>query len=747
MNPVDTNPAANKNAPVLSNADSQLLQSSLWAFAQAQGENASGGPPALSTTPTLAGLWQALLRRWLLALGVAVGATALAVLAVFLIMPPLYATSIRVRVAKQAGAEDVTFAIFTANMEALVKSPLVLSAALNDKTADGRDIKDLELVRRQGLGAIEWLEKELKTDYKLGPEVLRVTLASDQPQDAADLLNAIAKAFFNEYAQMEASKKQQRLAELRGKKERIEEELRGLRNGLERLLKQLDIKDREQAVMQLQHWQNKINAVEADRRANDNEINRTESDILTYKARLKNLDKQPVPDAVLYQFYSSDANIQASEKRLADLDEAIADGYRKYEEPYATQAATPLRREKVAVQSKKDEREKQLQPKIEQLWRKQVRDDFENKVAVGEETLKSFQRRRESLQKELVELDQKAKAAGSGMRPPQIVATEEKIELAKKSLESTAQKIIDVELEVPGSRIVHLAPAAAPLEKDRSRQTKIAGAGGLAVFVFALFGVAFLEFRSRKIGLADEVGGLGLKVLGTMPALPPRSQKADAAAAAKWQSRLSESVDAIRTVLLHQARTEALHVIMVTSAQSGEGKTTLATQLAGSLARAWKRVLVVDGDLRHPATHVLFEIAQEPGLAEVLRGEVEPADAVRATPFARLWLLPAGNGDPHAIQALAQDNVRTLFEALKQQYDFIIIDSPPVLPVTDTLLLGQHVDGLVFAVLSEVSRAPAIHAAQQKLAPLGVRTLGAVVLGAQAEFDEKNYGYAVGQAK
>jgi capsular exopolysaccharide synthesis family protein len=232
--------------------------------------------------------------------------------------------------------------------------------------------------------------------------------------------------------------------------------------------------------------------------------------------------------------------------------------------------------------------------------------------------------------------------------------------------------------------------------------------------------------------------------------MPARSRKPggqDTSVEQLWQHQLQESMDAIRTVILHQARSEALHVLMVTSASSGEGKTTLATQLAASLSRAWKRTLVIDGDLRHPATHTLFDVPQEPGLAEVLRGEVEPADAIKATPFSRLWVLPAGNGDAHAIQALAQDNVRTLFEQLKQQYDFIIIDAPPVLPVTDSLLLGQHVDGVLFAILRDVSRAPAIHAAQQKLAPLGVPTLGAVVLGTEAEFSEKNYGFALSAAK
>jgi capsular exopolysaccharide synthesis family protein len=263
------------------------------------------------------------------------------------------------------------------------------------------------------------------------------------------------------------------------------------------------------------------------------------------------------------------------------------------------------------------------------------------------------------------------------------------------------------------------------------------------MFVMVLFDVAFVEFQSRKISVTEEVShGLGLKVVGTVPAIPSRARKPSAANAAKdqlWEQQLHEAVDAIRTVLLHHARTEPLRVIMVTSAGSGEGKTTLATQLAASLARAWKRTLVIDGDLRHPRTHQIFDVAQEPGLAEVLRGEVDVADAIRATSFSRLWLLPAGRGDNHAIQALAQDSVETILEGLQQQYDFIIVDSPPLLPVADSLMLAQHMDGVLLAVLRDVSRAPAIHAAQQKLAPLEVHTLGAVVIGAQPDSAEKNY--------
>jgi capsular exopolysaccharide synthesis family protein len=188
-------------------------------------------------------------------------------------------------------------------------------------------------------------------------------------------------------------------------------------------------------------------------------------------------------------------------------------------------------------------------------------------------------------------------------------------------------------------------------------------------------------------------------------------------------------VDAIRTLLLHTAQTDALRVIMITSANGGEGKTSLASHLAASLARAWRKTLLVDGDLRNPGAHRLLDVQAEPGLSEVLRGEAELEDVVRPTPISRLWIVPAGQWDTHAIQALAQKDVRTLFDKLKKQYDFVILDSGPVLPVADSLSLAQHVDGVILSVLLDVSRAPAIHAATQRLAALGVRVLGSVVAG------------------
>ena len=746
MNTTDTQHAGKTpSGAVFSPEQSQFLQSAL-AMATAHGESAPSGPPALSSTPTMSALVQALRRRWLLGVGLACLAAVLLVLGVFTFMPPKYQVSIRLRVAARVpGADDIEFPIFKANMEALVKSPLVLNNALNDKTSDGREIKDLPLVRSKGLGVIEWLEKSLKTDFNLGPEVLRVALAADQPDEAAELLNAISRAFQFEYAEMERSKKQQRLAELRHKKERIEDDLEVLRKQLDRILREVPVKDRE---VQVQTLLNRRAGVESSRRANEDAIAKAEGKIATVKARLSTIDKAPIPEKALFDVFAQALELQGINKRIADLQDQINRIHGEYNEPFASQRSQPLKSEMDAARKQKLFQEAQLKPAVEERWRLQTREELKDQLLIAGEEKIELERVKERISKEIVELDIAIAKIGAGAGdPPGVIAIKDKIEVTKTALNKTGERISEVELEVPGSRLHLLQLASAPQSKDRSQQTKIAGAGGVGVFIMALFGVAFLEFRSRRINMVEEVAqGLGMKVVGTIPASPPRPKKPDPAAEHAWQAQLQESVDAIRTVLMHQARTDALHVLMVTSASTGEGKTTLATQLAASLSRAWKRVLVVDGDLRHSAAHKLFDVPQEPGLAEVLRGEVEASDAVRATALSRLWVLPAGNGDQHAIQALAQDNVRTLFEQLKQQYDFIIVDTPPVLPVTDSLLLGQHVDGVLFAVLKDISRAPAIYAAQQKLAPLEVRTLGAVVLGIDASGSDNTYGFALSQA-
>src|SRR5262249_48203894 len=191
---------------------------------------------------------------------------------------------------------------------------------------------------------------------------------------------------------------------------------------------------------------------------------------------------------------------------------------------------------------------------------------------------------------------------------------------------------------------------------------------------------------------------VGLKDVGVLPFY--RGGKGGTKAA----QCLKESVDHARTVLMHQAQASGLKVVMVTSAASGEGKTSLACHLAASLARAGCHTLLIDGDLRKPDAHNVFGCPNAPGLSEVLRGEGRPNQAVPDAPRAGLRLLPAGRCCDAALCALAQRAFGAVLAPLRLEYDFIIVDSSPVLGVPDALMLGKHSDGVLFAVMQGETR-------------------------------------------
>src|SRR5262249_58065765 len=131
--------------------------------------------------------------------------------------------------------------------------------------------------------------------------------------------------------------------------------------------------------------------------------------------------------------------------------------------------------------------------------------------------------------------------------------------------------------------------------------------------------------------------------------------------------------DTTRTMLLEGARAESAHrgaeavtpqVVMVTSAQAGEGKTSLATHLAASLAQIGHKTLLIDADLRNPTAHRIVGLDREPGFCELLRGEVELADVVRPTPIEGLWMISGGHWNNKATRALAQPHTASILQQL-----------------------------------------------------------------------------------
>ncbi|MCL4190402.1 MAG: CpsD/CapB family tyrosine-protein kinase, partial [Thermoguttaceae bacterium] len=195
------------------------------------------------------------------------------------------------------------------------------------------------------------------------------------------------------------------------------------------------------------------------------------------------------------------------------------------------------------------------------------------------------------------------------------------------------------------------------------------------------------------------------------------------------ESPTAEAYRGLRTSLLYSARRSDYRTVQVTSAHPGEGKTTLAANLAISVAQSGKRVLLVDADFRRPKVSKIFGLDDSAGLATVLSGQSELCDSVRETPIVGLWALPCGPLPANPAELLSSAEFAELLDVLREQYDFVIIDTPPLLPVSDPAIVASHADTVILVMrLTKGARDAAIQATEI-LAGLDAEMLGVVVNG------------------
>ena len=266
-----------------------------------------------------------------------------------------------------------------------------------------------------------------------------------------------------------------------------------------------------------------------------------------------------------------------------------------------------------------------------------------------------------------------------------------------------------------------------PVKPNKKRNLLLAVVMGL----FLGFGLAlFLEYLDNTIKLPDEIKEeLNIPFLGAVPAFAsngiPQRVPSDLVTIHAPKSPASESYRGIRTGILFSSADKSPQVIMVTSVSPLEGKTTSAANLCVTLANAESRVLLIDADMRRPRIHKIFEMDRKIGLSSVLVGTESLKDAIVSSPVEGLDILPVGHIPPNPSEIIGSQKMGKLLDALRKKYARIIIDSPPILAVTDAVVLSQMVDGVLLVIRSgETPRA----AIQNSLAQL--QTVNAKILGA-----------------
>lgn len=272
-------------------------------------------------------------------------------------------------------------------------------------------------------------------------------------------------------------------------------------------------------------------------------------------------------------------------------------------------------------------------------------------------------------------------------------------------------------------------------------------------------GTALAEIRDRSFHSPEEIGAaLGnLSILSHMPELRMlKDAKLVAAINASGstleptllafhrpKSREAEVFRGLRTSLFFSSHAQKFKVIQCTSANQGDGKTTLIANLAVSIAQTGKRVLLVDCDLRRPRIHVMFGLSDTVGLSSVIAGDSEPWDAVQATEAENLWVLSCGPVPNNPAELLTSPMFEEFLALARERYDYVLLDTPPVLAVSDPSIVASRVDGVALIVRVSKDTRPQTVRAKEMLDAVGATLVGAIVNASEAgsNFGSKRYGY------
>ncbi len=208
------------------------------------------------------------------------------------------------------------------------------------------------------------------------------------------------------------------------------------------------------------------------------------------------------------------------------------------------------------------------------------------------------------------------------------------------------------------------------------------------------------------------------------------------------KSPIAEQFRTIRTNIQFSSVDEALQTIIVTSSGPGEGKSTNTANLAVVFAQQGKRVLLIDADLRKPTVHYTFRTENHVGLSNVLTRQLTLEEAISTTAQEKLWVLSSGPIPPNPSELLGSKNMQVLLEQAKEEYDVIVIDTPPVLAVTDAQILANLADGVVLVVSSGKTERDSAKKAKELLESAKAKILGVVLNNKKAE--ESHYYYYYG---
>ena len=291
-----------------------------------------------------------------------------------------------------------------------------------------------------------------------------------------------------------------------------------------------------------------------------------------------------------------------------------------------------------------------------------------------------------------------------------------------------------------GTNNISVIDRAEVPERRHSPRLSLNLAVGLLLGVFAGVLVAFvLHHLDRTIHSPKALEALSnVPVLGSIPLLDTGTTPA--MAAADLRSPFAESYRSVRTALQFATTNGLPYSLLITSPGASEGKTTTALELARNIAQLGKRVVLIDADLRNPSLHRLTGLGNAIGLSSLLAGAADATQVVQAGGEPNLSLITSGPLPPNPPELLAGDRLPQLLQALRERFDVVVLDGPPVLGLADALLLAHHVEATILVAAADKTRTDSLQGALQRLQVAHARVVGTLL----TQFDLKRKGEAYG---
>ncbi len=598
-------------------------------------------------------------------------------------------------------------------------------------TADG--LEDAEKEQKKRLeGCIGLLETGLTVEPVKETRALRISFTHTDPEIAASVTNAVANTFLDRNFENKTEK-------FRGAAKWLDESTRKLKAKVEEADQALKDYERDHGIFATDKDGTLTTAKLSSLHT---QLLRSQTDRMLKQSlydEVKEGRVEKLPEAYADMLFKTAPKVADLQKQLSELQTQMAELRVKFGPDNPAVAQT---QEKISsIKGQIAESGKSLEEKVKNEYDRAVRDENMLTAALTQAKGEAIRQNQDAIQYNLLKGDVDTNKA-----------------LYQDFLNKSNQAQAQVVEQQNNLRVIEPAQVPALPVGPRRMFTILVG---LLLSTGAGLGLAFLlDYLDNTIKTVEDVGRYAqLPALSVVPAVVGASRRGLAAksrralgngssrqaqseaayqlATLDSQSSAAEAYRVLRTSVLLSAAGRPPKTILITSGQPGEGKTTTVVNTAISLAQMGASVLIIDCDLRRPTTHKVLGADHTQGLSTYLSRAVPLEELIQKLPIANLSLLPCGPVPPNPAELIISEKMKDMLRELAERFDHILIDSPPLINVTDPVILSTMVDGVILVVHGGKSTRDIVRRARQELSTVGAKIFGVVL----NNVDLKREGY------